>query len=87
MDPEEQARRTLRVLREASEPGMTGLEICAAIEAPTGTIHATLARLERAGKIVSSWEQMNPQKNRPRRRYYRLPPGGRDCLMGVHPHM
>ena len=56
---------------------MYGLEICAAAELPSGTIHPILARLEQAGWLESRWEDVDPsEKGRPRRRYYRLTSDG-----------
>ena len=56
---------------------MYGLEICAAAELPSGTIHPILARLEQAGWRESRWEDVDPsEKGRPRRRYYRLTSDG-----------
>lgn len=37
-----------------------------------GNIYFSLVRLEREGKIVSSWESLPPGEDRPRRRLYRL---------------
>ena len=56
---------------------MYGLEICAAAELPSGTIHPILARLEQVGWLESHWEDVDPsEKGRPRRRYYRLTSDG-----------
>jgi len=56
---------------------MYGLEICAAAELPSGTIHPILARLEQAGWLESRWEDVDPsEKGRPRRRYYQLTSDG-----------
>jgi PadR family transcriptional regulator, regulatory protein PadR len=71
---------TLAVLRAFSENPtreMYGLEICAGAGLPTGTVHPILARLEAAGWLQSSWEQVDPhEQGRPRRRYYTLTPRG-----------
>ncbi len=58
-----------------TDPGteMYGLQICQAVELPSGTIHPILARLEGCGWLESRWEDIDPEKEgRPRRRYYRL---------------
>lgn len=58
-----------------SEPGneQYGLALGAAAGLPSGTIHPILARLERAGWVQSSWEDIDPSREgRPARRYYRL---------------
>jgi DNA-binding PadR family transcriptional regulator len=65
----------LHVLLEDPERELYGLEICAAAELASGTIHPILARLEKVGWVLSRWEQVDPSKEgRPRRRYYRLDP-------------
>ncbi|NUR00862.1 MAG: helix-turn-helix domain-containing protein [Streptomyces sp.] len=71
---------TLAVLRALSEnptQEMYGLQISSAAGLPSGTIHPILARLEAAGWLDSSWEDIDPvAEGRPRRRYYRLSPAG-----------
>jgi len=71
---------TLAVLRALSThptDAMYGLQICAEAGLPSGTIHPILARLETAGWLDSSWEDIDPvEQGRPRRRYYRLSPAG-----------
>lgn len=63
----------LRAMLENPTRELYGLEICAAAELPTGTVHPILARLEGAGWLESSWEDKDPKtEGRPRRRYYRL---------------
>lgn len=65
----------LRALLEDPQRERYGLEICAAAGLPSGTIHPILARLEKVGWLLSSWEQVDPkEQGRPRRRYYRLNP-------------
>ncbi len=67
----------LRVLLCEPTRQMYGLEISAAAELPSGTIHPILARLEQAGWLESRWEDVDPrEKGRPRRRYYRFAPDG-----------
>jgi DNA-binding PadR family transcriptional regulator len=43
-----------------------------------GTLYKALARLERAGMLTSSWEEpgLAETQHRPRRRLYRVTPGG-----------
>ncbi|MGV9364433.1 MULTISPECIES: helix-turn-helix transcriptional regulator [unclassified Amycolatopsis] len=63
----------LRALLADPAREMYGLEICAAAELPSGTIHPILARLERLGWLESRWEDVDPREaGRPRRRFYRL---------------
>ncbi|MEU4247513.1 helix-turn-helix transcriptional regulator [Amycolatopsis sp. NPDC026612] len=63
----------LRALLVDPAREMYGLEICAAAELPSGTIHPILARLEGIGWLESRWEDVDPREaGRPRRRFYRL---------------
>jgi DNA-binding PadR family transcriptional regulator len=48
----------------------TGPTICREIGRKSGTIHPTLARLEGDRRIISFWEDTDPDE-RPRRRFYR----------------
>ncbi len=67
----------LRALLERPSKELYGLEICAKAELPSGTIHPILARLEKAGWLESSWEEIDfHEQGRPRRRYYKLSPEG-----------
>ena len=67
----------LRALLERPSKELYGLEICANAELPSGTIHPILARLEKAGWLESSWEEIDPhEEGRPRRRYYKLSADG-----------
>jgi PadR family transcriptional regulator PadR len=80
-------RMTLQVqlvLREMlNEPAESryGLDLCAAIGLPSGTIYPIMARLERIGWVESDWEDPNAHiaEGRPRRRYYRLTREGAEC--------
>ena len=50
-----------------------GLQLMQATGLPSGTLYPILIRLERAGWVVSRWEQVDPAvEGRPPRRYYRL---------------
>jgi len=67
----------LRALLDQPAKEMYGLEICQKAGLPSGTIHPILARLEKAEWLESRWEEISPhEEGRPRRRYYRLSPGG-----------
>jgi DNA-binding MarR family transcriptional regulator len=75
----------LRALLENPAQERYGLELCRMAGLESGTIHPILARLEAAGWVDSSWENVDPsEQGRPRRRYYRLNPDGaeraRDAL-------
>ena len=71
---------TQAVLRAlTAEPGRDryGLELSAATELPSGTLHPILARLEGLGWVDSFWEEIDVRtQGRPKRRYYRLNPDG-----------
>ena len=50
-----------------------GLELVRATEMKSGTLYPILRRLEEAGWIEGSWEEVDPaQVGRPPRRFYRL---------------
>jgi len=67
----------LRALLEHPTRPMYGLEICEVAGLASGTIHPILARLETAGWLTSTWEDVDPRKEgRPRRRYYLLSKDG-----------
>jgi PadR family transcriptional regulator, regulatory protein PadR len=75
----------LRALLEDPAQEKYGLQICAAANLASGTIHPILARLEGLGWVESRWEDGDPhEQGRPRRRYYRLTSDGaeraRDAL-------
>ncbi|PRY63855.1 PadR family transcriptional regulator [Knoellia remsis] len=71
-------RAVLDVLLAAPDADHYGLAIGAATRLPSGTIHPILARLESAGWLTSSWEDIDPSEaGRPRRRLYRLTHDGR----------
>ncbi|HEY2282531.1 MAG TPA: helix-turn-helix transcriptional regulator [Solirubrobacteraceae bacterium] len=54
-----------------------GLELCREAGLKSGTIYPILARLESLGVLESEFEQADPTElGRPRRRLYRLTPGG-----------
>jgi DNA-binding PadR family transcriptional regulator len=63
----------LRAMLAEPTEEMYGLQISQTAELPSGTIHPILARLEAYGWLESRWEDVDPrEKQRPRRRYYRL---------------
>jgi len=67
----------LRALIDKPDREMYGLEIGQAAGLASGTVHPILARLEQFGWLESRWENLDPHREgRPRRRYYRLTPGG-----------
>lgn len=67
----------LRVLQAFLVAGagerLYGLQLSDQTGLKSGTLYPVLARLERAGWVVSAWEEGNPRDiGRPRRRYYEL---------------
>lgn len=64
------------LLVDPTEPRY-GLDLMRATGQPSGTIYPILTRLQRAGWVEASWEQVDPAaEGRPQRRYYRLTPDG-----------
>lgn len=50
-----------------------GLELARHVDIGSATIYATLTRLERAGLLEATWENVDPSEvGRPRRRMYKL---------------
>jgi PadR family transcriptional regulator PadR len=63
----------LSVMLEAPESEWYGLELSSRASLKTGTIYPILARLEAAGWLQSTVEEIDPaEAGRPRRRLYRL---------------
>lgn len=74
----------LKVLLDDPVKPAYGLEISRLAGLKSGTIYPALARLERAGWIESSWEEVDPRKaGRPRRRLYRLSAEGAGLARGA----
>jgi DNA-binding PadR family transcriptional regulator len=72
-----QTAAVLKVLVDAPEIGLYGLEIAQAVGYPAGSVYAILLRLENAGWVSSEWEEVDPSLlGRPPRRYYRLTESG-----------
>jgi DNA-binding PadR family transcriptional regulator len=70
-------QRVLAALLDEPDRERYGLEIGAAAELRSGTVHPILARLEGVGWLTSRWEDIDPQlEGRPARRYYRLTADG-----------
>ena len=69
-----------------------GLRLMEQTGLPSGTLYPILVRLERAGWVVSRWEEADPvSEGRPNRRYYRLTGEGaaaaRDEVERIHAQM
>src|SRR5690349_14592766 len=71
-----QSGASLKVLRYLlSDLGKhrSGAEITLATNVASGTLYPMLTRLQKAGWLLSEWEDSNPvELGRPRRRFYRL---------------
>lgn len=70
------------------DTGVYGLDLAQQTGLATGTITLHLARLERKNLAESRWEnedwsgtEVTDKPSRPRRRYYRLTPTGRELFM------
>jgi PadR family transcriptional regulator, regulatory protein PadR len=72
--------QTLRVLEaflENPTDELSGADLQKRSSIASGTLYPILLRLESAGWFVSRWEAIDPASaGRPRRRLYRLTPGG-----------
>jgi len=72
-----QTQAVLRVLIDSPHAEHYGLEISKAAGLASGSFYPILARLERAGWLASSWEELDEHAaGRRRRRYYSLTPDG-----------
>ncbi len=72
-----QTLAVLQVMLDTPADPRYGLQIASAIGLPTGTVYPILLRLERAGWVSSSWEEISPSaEGRPRRRLYTLTGAG-----------
>ena len=71
--PTLQTQRVLRVFLSLPEESHYGLELAKSAGLPTGTIYPILARLEGAGWVRSTWEDIDEAaEGRRRRRYYQV---------------
>jgi DNA-binding PadR family transcriptional regulator len=72
--------QTLRVLEaflESPTDELAGADVQKLGRLASGTLYPILLRLESAGWFQSRWEDVDPSSvGRPRRRLYRLTPGG-----------
>jgi PadR family transcriptional regulator PadR len=72
--------KVLGVLLDDPTAEHYGLEIAKAAGLASGSLYPILARLEQAGWIQGSWEDVDPvAAGRRPRRYYRLTPHGVEC--------
>jgi DNA-binding PadR family transcriptional regulator len=72
--------KIIDIIRKAHEQGeeeVYGWEIAKTLDngwhlTAYGTLYRALNRLVDMGKLEYRWEEISPDENRPRRRYYRL---------------
>jgi DNA-binding PadR family transcriptional regulator len=79
----------LSVLAERPTDAHYGLDICRATGLKGGTVYPILARLEKAGMVASTWEDIDPkvEGRSPRRNYYLTSSGyefARQALEAAH---
>ncbi len=81
--PEKDVRMSLQTLRvleaflDSPADELSGADVQKRASLASGTLYPILLRLESAGWFVSRWEAVDPASvGRPRRRLYRLTPGG-----------
>jgi PadR family transcriptional regulator PadR len=76
--------KVLRVLLENPTAQRYGLEIGRAAGLTGGSLYPVLLKLERAGVLVSGWEDVDPSEvGRPRRRLYWLTSQGAEYAKGA----
>src|SRR6266496_4402063 len=69
--------QVLSALLERPTDDHYGLDICRGTKLKGGTVYPILARLEAAGWVTSTWEDIDPKvEGRHARRNYRLTPSG-----------
>jgi PadR family transcriptional regulator PadR len=72
-----QTLRALEAFLENPADPLSGADVQRRSGLASGTLYPILLRLEAAGWFVSKWESIDPSSaGRPRRRLYRLTPGG-----------
>lgn len=74
---------TALVLRAIASGYRYGFDIMEACGLPSGTVYPALRRLEKAGKLASSWESDDEAREagRPRRRVYALTTEGEAAVV------
>lgn len=72
-----QTMKVLEAFLEDPATELAGADVQKRSGIASGTLYPILLRLETAGWFVSRWETVDPTSvGRPRRRLYRLTPGG-----------
>jgi DNA-binding PadR family transcriptional regulator len=77
---------TALVIRAVAGGHRYGFDVMDRCGLPSGTVYPALRRLERAGLLVSGWEDAGRARaeGRPRRRTYELTGAGRAALQEAH---
>lgn len=79
-----QTLRALEAFLENPSDELCGADVQKRSGLASGTLYPILLRLESAGWFVSRWEAIDPgSAGRPRRRLYRLTPGGLARASGI----
>ena len=72
-----QTMKVLEAFLDSPADELSGADLQKRAGLASGTLYPILLRLESAGWFVSRWESIDPAAaGRPRRRFYRLTPGG-----------
>ena len=72
--------KVLAALLEDPAAERYGLDLMRASGHPSGTLYPILLRLQKAGWVDATWEEIDPvAAGRPARRYYRLTPEGAEA--------
>lgn len=67
------ALRVLKLFLEEPRLPRSGIDIAKEAKVGPGTLYPLLMRLEKAGWLVSEWENVDPQvAGRPKRRFYQI---------------
>ena len=76
---------TALILRALASGYRYGFEIMEVCGLPSGTVYPALRRLEKAGWLLSRWEDAEEAhaEGRPRRRTYALTPDGAETLVSA----
>ena len=79
-----QTVQVLRAILERPRDGLSGAEVSRGTGLASGTLYPILIRLEKAGWLVSEWEEGDPaQLGRPRKRFYKITAPGAKALQQV----
>ncbi len=72
----------LWLLRGIAAGSRYGFDLMDATALPSGTVYPALRRLERAGLVVASWEEVDVSREagRPARKYYAVTAAGRMAI-------